>query len=146
MVARPRRAGPPRPRARGRAAPRPGSRFALFPVEVGRKGDAVAEVAWGGEWYAGPAYEGPRAFETPAEWRAYAGAYRNDSPWYGTWRIVLRKGRLHFSGEPLVPLGGGLFRVGEDATATERMQFSDVVGGRARRLSFSGTDFRRVDE
>ncbi len=144
------RAGGERVRlVRGREAGQllaPGSRFALFPVEVARKGDAVAEVAWGGEWYAGPSYEGPRAFEAPAEWRACAGAYRNDSPWYGTWRIVLRKGRLHFSGEPLVPLGGGRFRVGEDPTGTERMQFSDVVGGRARRLSFSGTDFRRVDE
>jgi D-alanyl-D-alanine carboxypeptidase len=124
----------------------PGSRFALFPIEVGREGDAVAEVAWGGEWYAGPAYTGPHSFETPAEWRAYVGAYRNDSPWYGTARVVLRKGRLLAAGEPLVPIGDGLFRVGDEATGTERVRFADVVGGRARRLFFSETPFRRVDE
>ena len=109
----------------------PGSRFALFPIEIAREGDAVTEVAWGGEWYTGPAYKGPRTFETPAEWRACAGAYRNDSPWYGTARVVLRKGRLLAAGEPLVPLGGGVFRVGDDLTGTERVRFSDVVGGRA---------------
>jgi CubicO group peptidase (beta-lactamase class C family) len=134
---------------RGREADRflaPGSRFALFPIEVSRQGDAVAEVAWGGEWYPGPAYAGPRAFETPAEWRAFAGAYRNESPWYGTARVVLRKGRLFFSGEPLVPLGGGLFRLGDEATGTERVRFSDVVGGRAMRAFLSEAEMRRVDE
>jgi CubicO group peptidase (beta-lactamase class C family) len=124
----------------------PGSRFALFPIEIGRQGDATAEVAWGGDWYAGPAYGGPRTFETPAEWRACAGAYRNDSPWYGTARVVARKGRLLLSGDPLVPLGGGVFRVGDDPTGTERVRFSDVIGGRARRLFLSETEFRRVDE
>lgn len=134
---------------RGRAADTflaPGSRFAQFSIEVGREGDAVAELAWGSDWYAGAAYAGPRTFETPAEWRAYAGAYRNDSPWYGTARVVLRKGRLFAAGEPLVPLGEGLFRVGDDATGTERVRFANVVGGLARSLFFSETSFRRVDE
>jgi hypothetical protein len=103
-------------------------------------------VAWGGDWYAGPAYTGPRTFDTPAEWRPFPGAYRNDSPWYGTLRVVIRKGRLFAAGEPLVPAGAGLFRLGDDATGTERVRFSDLVGGRAMRLFFSETEFRRVDE
>jgi D-alanyl-D-alanine carboxypeptidase len=134
---------------RGRAADTflaPGSRFALFPIEVSRQGDAVAEVAWGAEWYAGPAYTGPRSVAAPAAWRACVGSYRNDSPWYGTARVVLRKGRLVAAGEPLVPLADGLFRVGDDETGAERARFSDVVGGRAMRLFFSETEFRRVDE
>jgi CubicO group peptidase (beta-lactamase class C family) len=124
----------------------PGSRFALFPLEVIREGDAISELAWGGDWYAGAAYTGPRRFEVPAAWRAYVGAYRNDSPWYGTGRVVLRKDRLLFAGEPLLPLPGGQFRFGEDETGTERVRFSDVVDGRAMRMFFSETEFRRVDE
>ena len=124
----------------------PGSRFGLFPLELVRDGEAVVELHWGGEWYAGEAYKGPRQFDVPAAWRAFVGTYRNDSPWYGTGRVVLRKDRLLFAGEPLVPLTGEVFHVGEDATGTERVRFSDVVGGRAMRLFFSETEFRRVDE
>jgi hypothetical protein len=124
----------------------PDSRYALFPIEVIREGETITELAWGGDWYAGVAYEGPRSFEVPEAWRAYVGAYRNDSPWYGTGRVVLRKDRLFFAGEPLVALGDGLFRFGEDPTGTERVRFSDVVGGRAMRLFFSETELRRVDE
>jgi hypothetical protein len=63
-----------------------------------------------------------------------------------------RHRRLHcdrgllFAGEPLVPLEDGLFRLGEDPTGIERVRFSDVVDGRAMRLFFSETEFRRVDE
>ncbi len=31
-------------------------------------------------------------------------------------------------------------------TGAERVRFSDVIGGRAMRLFFSETEFRRVDE
>jgi D-alanyl-D-alanine carboxypeptidase len=126
----------------------PGSGFALFPLELGRSGEGgpVVELAWGGDWYAGAAYAGPRTFECPPAWRSYVGAYRNDSPWYGTMRVVLRKGRLLLGGEPLVPLERGLFRLGDDATSTERVRFSDEIGGRAMRAFFSETEFRRVDE
>jgi hypothetical protein len=126
----------------------PASRFALFPLELGRSGEGgpVTELAWGGEWYAGADYTGPRTFDVPPEWRACVGAYRNDSPWYGTARVVLRKGRLLLSGEPLAPLARGLFRLGDDETATERVRFSDEVGGRAMRAFLSETEFRRVDE
>jgi hypothetical protein len=124
----------------------PDSRFALFPIEVIREEETITELAWGGEWYAGKAYKGPRSFEVPEAWRGYVGAYRNDSPWYGTGRVVLRKDKLLFSGQPLVALEDGLFRFGDDATGIERVRFSDVVDGRAMRLFFSETEFRRVDE
>jgi len=124
----------------------PGSRFALFPLEIVREGASVRELAWGGDWYAAASHSGPRHFQVPEAWRGYVGAYRNDSPWYGTGRVVLRKDRLYFAGEPLVPLAGGLFRVGDDTTGTERVRFSDVVNGRTMRLFFSETEFRRVDE
>jgi CubicO group peptidase (beta-lactamase class C family) len=124
----------------------PGSRFALFPLELVRDGETIAELHWGGEWYAGAAHRGPRQFEVPNAWRGYVGAYRNDSPWYGTGRVVLRKDALLFAGEPLVPITGEVFRVGADPTGTERVRFADIVGGRAMRMFFSETEFRRVDE
>jgi CubicO group peptidase (beta-lactamase class C family) len=124
----------------------PGSRWAIFPFEIAREGETAVDVHWGGEWYAGAGYKGPRRFEVPASWRAYVGAYRNDSPWYGTGRVVIRKDKLLFAGEVLVPLTGEVFRVGDDPTGTERVRFSDLVGGRAMRLFFSETEFRRVDE
>jgi hypothetical protein len=124
----------------------PGSRFALFPLEIVREGEAIAELHWGGDWYAGESHQGPRQFDVPASWRTYVGAYRNDSPWYGTGRVVVRKDKLIWAGQPLVPLASGIFRVGEEPTGTERVRFSDVVGGRAMRLFFSETEFRRVDE
>ena len=124
----------------------PDSRFALFPIEVIRNEGAITELAWGGDWYAGEAYAGPRRFEVPEAWRACVGAYRNDSPWYGTGRVVLRKDKLLFAGEPRVALEDSLFRFGEDPTGIERVRFSDVVGGRAMRMFFSETEFWRVDE
>jgi D-alanyl-D-alanine carboxypeptidase len=119
--------------------------FNLFPLSFGRVEGAVVEVSYGGDWYAGERYAGPRTFETPPEWRAYAGHYRNEDPWQGSFRVVLRKGRLWFGGDPLVPLGPGLFRLGEEEHAPNRIRFEDVANGRALRAVVSGTEFRRTE-
>jgi hypothetical protein len=119
--------------------------FALFPLSFGRQDDAVVEASHGGDWYAGERYTGPRTFETPAEWRAYAGHYRNEDPWQGSARVVLRKGRLWLGDAPLVPLGPGLFRIGEDERGPDRVRFEDVMRGRALRATLSGIEFRRIE-
>ena len=119
--------------------------FNLFPLSFGRVEGAVVEVSYGGDWYAGERYAGPRTFETPPEWRAYAGHYRNEDPWQGSFRVVLRKGRLWFGGDPLVPLGPGLFRLGEEEHAPNRIRFDDVANGKALRAVVSGTEFRRTE-
>lgn len=122
--------------------------FALFALNFGRdaKG-AVVEATSGPDWYAGERYAGPRAFETPpAEWQAFAGHYRNDSPWEGSARIVLRNGRLWIGGEaPLAPLGGGLFRIGDEDFSPDRVRFGSVVNGRALVATFNGVDYRRIE-
>lgn len=123
--------------------------FALFPLSFERDGEKVVKATHGGDLYAGERYQGPRTFEHPPEWRAYAGHYRNENPWEGSARVVLREGRLWAGGTPLVPLGGGLFRFGEAEHAPDRARFDDVIRGkgegRALRATFSGVEYRRVE-
>jgi D-alanyl-D-alanine carboxypeptidase len=123
----------------------PDPSFALFPLAFEREGLAVVQVSHGGDWYAGERYKGPRRFESPAEGRAFSGHYRNEDPWQGSVRIVLRNGRLWLGGTPLVPLSPGLFRIGEEEHAPDRARFEEVHNGRALRVYLSGTEFRRVE-
>jgi hypothetical protein len=117
-----------------------------FPLSFGRtENGSVIEASHGGDWYAGERYTGPRTFETPPEWRAYAGHYRSENPWEGSLIIVLRKGRLWLGGDPLVPLGPGLFRLGEDEHEPNRVHFEDTVNGKALRATVSGAEFRRIE-
>jgi hypothetical protein len=120
--------------------------FVFFPLSFGREKDAVVEASCGPDWYAGERYAGPRSFEAPAEWKAFAGHYRNDSPWEGSARVVLRKGRLWLGGDtPLVPLDPGLFRIGEEEHSPDRVRFGNVVNGRALAAAFNGIDYRRIE-
>lgn len=119
--------------------------FALYPLEMGRDGGAVVEASHGPDWYAGTRYNGARTFEVPEEWRAYPGHYRNENPWEGSARVVLRKGRLWFGTDPLVPLEPGLFRVGDEEHSPDRARFTDVAAGRALHAIFSGTEYTRIE-
>lgn len=109
-----------------------------------RERDLVVEAFHGANWYPNDRYEGPRTFDYPKEWEAYRGHYRNDSPWYGSTRIVMRKGRLWAEGAPLIPLGGGVFRVGEENYSPERISFNSLIAGKAMRMNHSGVDFFRT--
>ncbi|MDQ3695649.1 MAG: beta-lactamase family protein [Chloroflexota bacterium] len=107
--------------------------FPLGSVRFGRDGERVIELTSGGDWYHGEQYDGPTSFDYPEEWNAYAGHYRSHNPWSTNFRVVLRKGRLHAFDKPLEPLGDGLFRVGGDPRAPERIQFDTIVNGKAQR-------------
>ncbi len=125
--------------------------FALFPLVFGRikDGGPVTEASSGSDGYAGERYTGPRTFEAAPELVAFVGHYRNENPWEGSFRVVLRKGRLWLGGDPLVPLDGslgpGLFRLGEEEHEPNRVRFEDVVNGKALRATVSGTEYRRIE-
>jgi len=123
--------------------------YALFPLRFGRnEEDAVVEARHGAHWWRGERYDGPTAFDAPAEWNAYAGHYRSHDPWGTNFRIVPRKGELWLvypSGgeEPLTPLGDGSFRVTRDPLASDFVRFDAVVDGEALRANYCGCDYYR---
>jgi D-alanyl-D-alanine carboxypeptidase len=119
--------------------------FELFHLVFTRDGDKVTEAGHGADWYAGAAYKGARVFEYPKEWDAYAGRYRHESAWYGSTRIVVRRGQLWLEGEQgLVPLPDGSFSIGPPEETAERIRFLDADGGRALRMNVSSTMYYRT--
>jgi len=125
------------------------SDFALFLLRFGREKGEVVEAFHGPDWYTNERYTGPTTFDHPQEWDAYPGHYCSHNPWLTNFRVVLRKGALaliHPSGdeEPLVPLGDGIFRVGEEERSPERIRFDTILNGRALRANFSCGDCYRT--
>ncbi len=115
---------------------------------------AVAEITRGADWYAHDRYDGPREFPSPPGWQAYVGRYRNYSPWFPYFEIVLRKGRLiaitgvggesSYDETVLDPLAPGLFHLGEEPTP-ETLRFEPVVDGQALSAVWSGHRFFLFD-
>ncbi|MBN1138626.1 MAG: beta-lactamase family protein [Anaerolineae bacterium] len=128
-------------------APHP--ELALFLLRFGREKGRVAEVFHGPNRYVAEHCTDLAAAGAPEGWLAYPGHYRSHNPWYTNFRVVLRKGKLLLiepegDEEALAPLGGGLFRVGEDEHSPERLCFSTVLDGRALRANLSGCDYFRT--
>jgi D-alanyl-D-alanine carboxypeptidase len=123
--------------------------FALFLLRFGREKGEVVEAFHGPDWYTNERYTGPTTFDHPQEWDAYPGHYCSHNPWLTNFRVVLRKGALALivpSGdeEPLVPLGDGIFRVGEEERSPERIRFDPILNGQALRANFSCGDCYRT--
>ncbi len=117
--------------------------FGRSTLRFGRHEGQVVEAFHGSEWYVNERYRGPTAFDHPREWEAYVGHYRSHNPWLSNFRVVLRKGALALiqpegGEEPLTPLAGGVFRVGDKAQSPERLRFDTVLDGRALRADLSG--------
>ena len=119
----------------------------------GRDADgAIVDVSHGAQWYTSDSYSGPDKFDIPADWHNFVGRYRNFSPWFPYFEILISRGALVVvtgeGGETssgstrLVPLGTNRFQVGEELTP-ERLEFFDIVDGRATRASWSGHQFYR---
>lgn len=122
-------------------------RFALFFGRADAKDpkSAVVEAGWGSEWFTNSKYSGSRTFEHNPDWNQYVGHYRNESPWIGSMRLVIRKGKLMVDGlAPLEPGPDGEFLMRDDENNPERIRFGQVVNGRAMQLQFSGVDLWRV--
>jgi CubicO group peptidase (beta-lactamase class C family) len=120
-----------------------------FPFVFGRENpdqlaSAVVEVSHGADWYRGAKYSGPERFDYPKAWEAYAGHYRNESPWIGSLRIVVNKGRLMINGTIPLEADGDLFRLRDDPYSTEWIRFGQVVKGRCMHLRLSGSDLWRI--
>jgi CubicO group peptidase (beta-lactamase class C family) len=108
----------------------------------------VVEAGLGPQWFANSKYNGPRQFNIPASYRQFVGHYRNDEPWTGSTRVVLRKGKLWLDGVvPLEQAPGteNLFHLRDEPTNPEIVRFLHVVDGKAQMIKLSGTDLWRME-
>jgi hypothetical protein len=75
----------------------------------------------------------------------YTGHFHSDSPWYGSTRIVIRKGELLIGGDqPLAPVEPHVFRPADDPGDADRVTFDTIVDGQALRMNYSGIEFFRM--
>ncbi|MEK6279550.1 MAG: serine hydrolase domain-containing protein [Acidobacteriota bacterium] len=119
--------------------------FDLFALSFGREKDVVVEAFHGASWWTNERYSGPKKFEYPREWDAYTGHFHSDSPWYGSGRMVIRKGRLLMNGEqPLIAVEPNVFRPAGDGNDADRIVFDMFAGGQATRINYSGIEFFRT--
>lgn len=121
-----------------------------YALTFGRKDPSVAgspmvEIGWGERWYVNSAYEGPKDFACPPQWRAYVGHYNDGETMSRSVRIVIRKGRLWLDGvTPLTAVEGGFVPEGSEPGA-EPLWFGQVVNGDCIRLKSAGRDYFRVE-
>jgi CubicO group peptidase (beta-lactamase class C family) len=120
--------------------------FFVFTRAAGK----VTELSYGPDWYTNKAYTGPKQFDTPPEFAAYAGRYVNHNPEEGAVHIFVRKGQLFLatgmgSGQRLLPAGPATFRPAAPEFNPERISFDSIVEGHALRLFRSGMPMYRMD-
>ena len=118
-------------------------------LEFGRDGDRVVEAFHGTNWYIGEGYPGPVHFDYPEEWDGFCGHYRTYNFGLTNFRVVVRKGSLLLlyptgGHEPLVPLGEGVFRIGEDSRSPETLRFDSSASGKTLRAVYSGCPYYRT--
>lgn len=118
--------------------------FELFTLRFGREKELVAEAFHGSSWWTNERYSGSKKVEYPKGWDALTGHFHSDSPWYGSTRIVVRKGQLLIGGDQgLVEVSPGVFRFDDD-TGVDRVTFDTIIDGRAIHANVAGVDFYRA--
>jgi len=106
-----------------------------------------------GRWLHGPESLGSGPSAPTAPPHPLAGHYRSYTPWYPSFSIVQRAGRLHMIAatgveapcdEPeLVPLDDGAFRVGADPRLPERLTSGPALDGAVLWLDLDGCRYTR---
>jgi CubicO group peptidase (beta-lactamase class C family) len=125
------------------------SHLDMFELRFGRSDGEVVEALHGPDAFFNDRYSGPAESRYPEEWNGYTGHFRSHNPWLANFRVLVRKGVLRIidpSGldEPLVPLPGGDFRIGEDPRCPESVRFDSLLNGRAHMAFISGGAATRV--
>jgi hypothetical protein len=103
------------------------------------------EVSYGPQRLTNTKYKGPKSFQAPAEYARLTGRYQSDSAWGGDVRVYTINGRLVVDGTPLTPVGGSLFRVGEEGWSPLTAEFLHAFQGKTRLLRLAGMDYWRVE-
>lgn len=113
--------------------------------EANKQKAPVVEVSYRDQWYTNASYTGSRSFHASPEWSAYVGRYHCDSPWGGDVHVYLLKDKLVAGGQNLAPMGGSLFRVGDEDWSPETAEFLHMFGDKTHLLRLAGADFVRVE-
>jgi hypothetical protein len=136
----------------GLLARHPGfERFVLtFTRANGSDSGPFTDVAHGDACYTRNETQEPTEAAIPASWRTFVGHYRNDNPWFGSFRIVIRADRLWalYGGGyefPLEPMADRTFRLADVPNSADWMRFMDEVNGQASHLNLSGELYWRVE-
>ncbi len=127
--------------------------FLYFPLSFGRENGKVVEAFYGSSWFINDRYSGPTAFDYPQVWDRFTGHYRALNPWLSNFRVLRRKGDLRLIQYPfnpsgqelaLIPVGEGVFRIGEDHRSPERIRFDVILDGHALHANLSCGDYYRT--
>jgi hypothetical protein len=136
----------------GLLARHPGfERFVLtFTRANGSDGGPFTDVAHGDACYTRNETQEPTQAAVPASWRTFVGHYRNNDPWFGSFRIVIRRDRLWalYGGGyefPLEPMTDRTFRLADVPNSADWVRFMDEVNGQASHLNLSGELYWRVE-
>jgi D-alanyl-D-alanine carboxypeptidase len=106
-----------------------------------------------GRWLYGPESLGPDLSAPTGPPHPLAGHYRSYTPWYPSFSVVQRAGRLHMIAatgveapcdEPeLVPLDNGTFRIGADPRLPERLTSGPALDGAVLWVDLDGCRYTR---
>jgi CubicO group peptidase (beta-lactamase class C family) len=88
----------------------------------------------------------------PPRWTPYLGRYRSHNPWLPTFLVAASRHALVMGMDwlagsqrlPLTPVSDDTFRIGEPDWSPERLSFDTVVGRRAQRAAYNGTQYYRA--
>jgi D-alanyl-D-alanine carboxypeptidase len=108
---------------------------------------AIIALSCGSNWFARAGYKGEAPLKPLPALAKYVGKYYTENPWDGVIRVVQRQGQLWANGtDPLIPIGNHLFRIGEEASSPEVVEFDEAVNEEFNLLWFSGVQFRRIED
>ena len=113
------------------------------------------KLIYGDKVYYNINYEGNKKFDFPDEWLGYIGTYRNYSPWFPYFEIIIREGNLvaitGYGGETsfrdidLLPMSKSVFKIG-DINSPEQLNFGKSINGHAITSNWSGHNFYWTDQ
>jgi CubicO group peptidase (beta-lactamase class C family) len=122
-------------------------------TRAGDKGDGkVVEVSHGSDWYVTKDFAEPVMNSAP-DYRRLVGHYVFAGPEGPNVRVFVHSGTLmvvigwdeRLSAETLTPLPGGVFRLGDEDFAPERVRFDGLADGHMQRLTIQGVPLYRRD-
>lgn len=120
-------------------------------TRAGGKDDAkVVEVSHGSDWFVTKDFAEP-VTTPPTAYQELVGHYVFPGPEGPDVRVLMRSGALvvvigwdvGLLAQPLTPLPGGLFRLGEEDFAPERVHFDGLADGHMQRVTVQGVPLYR---